>query len=114
MRCEMKMSAVVLIGAVVGCAAFDKVMTDIQIGCAAEELAASVIPTGTPVATIAQDVADACGIASTLIPSLENVVATYENKQAADGTAPVANQQYRAAKWAEPILAAKRAERAKR
>ena len=108
MRCRMKLSVVGLV-TVVGCTAFDKVMTDMQIGCAAEELAESVIPTGTPIATVATDVATACDLADKLIPDLENAIAAYENGQVANGAAPAVTAQYRPAPWAVAKIAAKRA-----
>lgn len=104
-----KVSVLVFAMAIAACTLFDKVMTDIQIGCESEALAASVIPTGTPVAIVANDLAAACDVADALIPTLENIVATYENKQVADGTAPAAGKQYAPAPWALPKIAARRA-----
>jgi hypothetical protein len=53
------------------------VLTDVQIACESEVLATSVIPAGTPVATVAADIAAGCGIATSLIPDLEQVVTAF-------------------------------------
>lgn len=53
------------------------IFTDEQVACEAEELASSVIPAGTPAATVASDVAAGCNIAAALLPDVEAVVVAY-------------------------------------
>lgn len=69
-------------------AATNAVFTDVQTACQAEALASSVIPAGTEASVVAKDVASACGIASTLLPWVQNVVTSWMAAQAAAGTVP--------------------------
>jgi hypothetical protein len=64
------------------------VFTIIQTVCQAEILATSVIPTGTPVATVAADIEQGCNMVDAQLPAIEQVVTQWETDQAAAGTAP--------------------------
>lgn len=68
-----------LAGAVEACTAAQvkQVFTDIEVACEAEVLASSVIPAGTEPAVVAQDVAMACNLSTTLLPDIEQVVVAY-------------------------------------
>lgn len=84
-----------------GCAGLKAVFTDIQVACQAEVLATSVIPPGTPVATVAGDIELACDIAVSLDAKVQNVVAAYEASQADAGVT--------GAYKASPLVVAKKA-----
>jgi hypothetical protein len=65
------------------------VFTVIQTVCQAEILATSVIPTGTPVATVAADIEQACNMIDAQLSAIEQVVTQWETDQAASGNAPM-------------------------
>lgn len=79
-------------------------LTDIDEGCVASELAGSVIPAGTPEATVAADVEVACGLADTALPDLVKIIDSFEST-----AAPAVGATYKPAPWAVPKIAARRA-----
>jgi hypothetical protein len=87
-----KLLPVLLLAA--GCATAQAIFTDAQVACEGLALAQSVIPTGTPVATVAADLELACDIAVSLDKDVQAVVAAYEAGQASSGTAPAASASY--------------------
>jgi len=68
----------------------------LDAACIANQLAGSIIPTGTPATTVVADIQLVCGA----LPQLEAVVTAFEASQAASGTAPPAGAVYRAARRA--------------
>jgi len=70
------------------------VFSAIEAACQAEVLASSQIPTGTTAATVAEDIALACGIAGNLLPKIEQIVIAFEANQVQLGKAPAAGAVY--------------------
>lgn len=70
------------------------VFTDIEVACEAEALATSVIPTGTPAATVAADIEVACNLVDSQLPDIIKVVTAFEAQQASVGSAPPAGVLY--------------------
>jgi hypothetical protein len=71
------------------------VLTDSQEACKAEELAASLVPTGTAPGLVAGDLSLACGIDLAYAPKLERDVLAFENAQLDAGTSPEAGVLYK-------------------
>jgi hypothetical protein len=70
-------------------------LSDSQEACKAEELAASLIPSGTTPGLVAGDLSLACGIDLAYAPKLEADVLAFENAQLDAGTSPEAGAVYR-------------------
>jgi len=71
--------------AVLSCKQAQAIFTDVQVACQAEALATSIIPPGTPVAQVAQDVELACDLTEAVDADVQAVVAAYEAAQAEAG-----------------------------
>lgn len=90
------------------------VFTDIETGCIAADLAASVVPPSVLPATVAQDIADVCDLAQAVIPDLETIVTAFMGKvsPALDaGTVALFAKAYQQPAWALPKIQAARARR---
>ena len=70
------------------------VLSDVDRGCVAEELLASVIPAGTPISVIANVVTAACQIDICETPAVEAFVSSWVGAAADAGTLAPAGSRY--------------------